>query len=199
MSRVDEVARTISASWATLRAMPPEQYGLRAAVLGAGAGGLAVAVSPNGIDVLWGTIAAVGLLAIVRSGWVLAQPVYLIAVGLMWLTGHATHRTPAVGAALALAVLLYLVHSTGALLAAMPCTAHIDRPTLRRWYARVLVVLLVVGALAGILTVTATLPGSLGLELAGMAGVVLLIAAPILALQHRRPPAQDNGPGSTPP
>lgn len=91
-----------------------------------------------------------------------------------WLGSYGAHASPPAGRVLGFAVVLYLLHSSTALAAAVPTSATLDLRTVLRWGGRCLLHL----AIAGVLL----LLGHLLRSLLGPNGSPLLDAGAVLGL-----------------
>lgn len=174
-----------SGSFAVFRVMPAAQVALRVVLVATGGVALGLAQGgwsmPGGLVVMVGAAALYGSLAAPEG----ALPGMVVgAVVLAWLLRWGLHDTAPVAETVVLAVLLYLFHTTAALLAALPPAARVDRAVMVRWYSRAFGVslLAVVFGLAAMTTDRAS--GGLLVDLVGLAGVIVLAAVPVL-LTHR--------------
>ncbi|HEX5494274.1 MAG TPA: hypothetical protein VFX70_06855, partial [Mycobacteriales bacterium] len=79
-----------------------------------------------------------------------------------------------------LAALLYLFHTTAALLAALPPVARVEPAVLVRWYGHAAGVLVLAEAVGLAMSLAGRVTGGILVDLVGLAGVVVLAGVPVL-------------------
>jgi hypothetical protein len=164
----------------SLADVPPGQWAQRLGIM-------ALALTAVGLlDQPWTTPAGVACAIALMSAVVAmifpdsaAPAVFLAAVGVAWLYASGRGEPPGGWRTLAVAAALFGVHSLAALSAASPATAPVDRATLLRWLRHTGLTLVLVTPLAGAVYGLGQPRGSLPLVLAGLAGVVVVIAVPV--------------------
>jgi hypothetical protein len=164
-------------SW--LRSWSRTVLGVRAVLLVAGAGALAVAGWGAGFPLVGVIAGAGGLLAAVIQPGGLGPAVVIGGAATAWVVRYGGDPPPAAGTVL-LALALAVHHQAAALAAALPSTARVDRAVLVRFGghgALVLALSAVIGALALLLARPA---GSSSLELLGIVAVVVAVTVPVL-------------------
>lgn len=166
---------------AVFRVMPAAQVALRVVLLVSGGASLVLAQGrwalPGGLAVLLGAAALLGtVLAPESPGAGMVVGAAVVAWVLRW--GVHQH-VPAVPTVL-LAVLLYLCHTTAALLAVLPPVATVDRAVLVRWYLRALAVSASAVLLGAVALATGRVAGGILVDLLGLVGVVVLAGIPVL-------------------
>jgi hypothetical protein len=174
-------ARVVAAAAkrATMR-VPVAQLALRALLLLAGAAALLIA--PGGRLVLPGVLVLAAVPALLSAAIRPDGPgpgVVLGAAAGAWTIRYGA-ATPPWDATLALTGALAVHHATAALCAAMPPTSRPEPAVLLRWAAQVATVLAVGGGVAGAVRLLGRPAASVPLEIAGVAAVVLVAAAPVL-------------------
>lgn len=103
----------------------------------------------------------------------------IACIGIAWIVDDDFEGSGDIALTALLGVLLYLVHTTAALCAAMPRTSSVDPLVVTRWYAHVAFVVVVTGVLAAVLAVLTELDGSLTLIVVGLAASLALVAVPV--------------------
>ncbi|HEY8300498.1 MAG TPA: hypothetical protein VIG48_01240 [Jatrophihabitans sp.] len=165
--------------WTRYRGVP---LAVRAVVVAAG---LALLVLPGALHPVPFLITLAGLAAAVA--WPRTVGVTVLSAGFViaWLAaGGWAHSLP-VARTVPAAAALYVAHVSSALAAAAPLGARVERPALLRWLRGCLWPVL--GA-ALVVAVDLALPrrtGAAALEVAGLAGVLLLGAAAVWAVRRR--------------
>lgn len=176
----------VRSAWRTVRAMPATQLLLRFAMLVVGLVGFLLPGQPlastSGVVMI---VAALTLVvAVVLPGG--AGPAGVLALMVLaWLLAFGLHDMPPLWRTYLLGADLYLLHSLATLCAAMPAAARVEPRLLLRWGSHTGVALVLGGGVAGAAYATGRLPGSLPLEIAGLAGVVALVAVPVLLVRGR--------------
>jgi hypothetical protein len=176
--------------FAVLRVMPAAQVALRVVLLTTG--GVALYLAQGGWSMPGGLVVLVGVAALFGS---LAAPESVgpgIAVGaaaLAWLLRWGLHDPVPATDTVVLAVLVYLFHTTAALLAALPPAAEVVSTVLVRWYSRALGVSLLTVLFGLVAMLAGRASGGMLVDLLGLAGVVVLAAVPVLLTRRntRRP------------
>jgi hypothetical protein len=180
MSAVEEGMERLAQGWRTFRAMPGQQLGLRGAFFALGIAALAIPIpywpSVPGVLAVFGFLV---LLVATAAPSGIAPGVVIGFGAVEWIVGYGWERDPNHYLTVALAVALYLVHSVGALCAAMPPTARCEPVLLVRWFTTSGLVLLGFAVVVAIVYAMGELPGSLSLELAGFVGVLAVVAVPV--------------------
>ncbi len=167
--------------FAVFRVIPAAQVALRVVLLATG--GVALGLAQGGWSMPGGLVVLVGAAALYGS---LAAPEGVLpgmvvgAVLLAWLLRWGLHDAAPVAGTVVLAVLLYLFHTTAALLAALPPAARVGRAVLVRWYSRAFDVSLLAVVFGLVTMTTDRVSGGLWVDLFGLAGVVVLAAIPVL-------------------
>jgi hypothetical protein len=189
----DEPGGLIYRQLNTLRDMPGQQYGLRALVGILALAAMAVAVSWGDPKMIApGVIALVGIPIAVIAPRKLGSIVVLVAAVVAWfIRFHSADNQP-IARVVALAALLYLLHSTATLAASMPVTARFDRAVLRRWYAHAVLTLAIFGVVVLVVDNLAHLAGSRPLEYLGLAAILVPVAV-LAVLAHDRAGPEDPG------
>ncbi|HVX43212.1 MAG TPA: hypothetical protein VHC49_04990 [Mycobacteriales bacterium] len=180
MTAVEEGMERLAQGWRTFRAMPAQQLGLRGAFFALGIAALAIPIpywpSVPGVLAVFGFLI---LLVATAAPSGIAPSVVLGFAAVEWIIGYGWRDDPNHYLTVALAAVLYLVHTTGALCAAMPPTARCERVLLVRWFTTSGLVLLGFAVVVAIVYGIGQLPGSLPLELAGFLGVLAVVAVPV--------------------
>lgn len=174
--------------FAVFRVMPAAQVALRVVLLATGGASLVVAQGawgiPGGLVELVGAVALLGTVAAPESS---GAGMVIGAAALTWLLRWGLHESAPMATTLVLAVLLYLFHTTSALLAVLPPGARIAPAVLTRWYSRVAGVLLL-GVLFGVVALAVgRVAGGIGVDLLGLVGAVALVAVLVLLARRGRP------------
>ncbi|HEY0167104.1 MAG TPA: hypothetical protein VGB75_08685 [Jatrophihabitans sp.] len=163
------------------RRYPVAALGVRLVTLLAG---LAVLVIAPGSHPWWVLLTVAGVLVAVASPDRAGAGLALGAGIGNWFAAYGWHATPPLAATAGFALALYLLHTSTALAAAVPLSARLRGPVLRRWTGRCAVELAVAAALAGA-SYGLGRPGSTSaLQLLGLLGVLVLVGIPVL-LAHR--------------
>jgi hypothetical protein len=117
-----------------------------------------------------------------RIGATVAMAGFVLA----WTTAYGWHVTPSVPRTVCAAAALYALHTTASLAGFLPLNARADIGVLRRYALRCIPV--VIGS-AAIIAISYALPrfaGSALIELAGLVGVLAVVAVPSWLLLRTR-------------
>ena len=126
--------------------------------------------------VLLGLLGLAG--AVLRPGSAAPAGV-LVAAAVAWTAKHGTDLPPA-AATLLVASAVATHHQAAALAAALPAAARVDRAVLVRFARHAGLVLVLSAVVAGLALGLPDRPGSVPLELLGLAAAVLAAALPVL-------------------
>jgi hypothetical protein len=186
-SYLRRIARRAAAPVDLLRTLPGEQIALRGLLLVSGAAALTLA--PGGRLVLAAALVLIGTPALVGA---VAEPdgpgpaLVLGTAVAAWVIRYGV-AAPPLEITLALAVALALHHATAALCAAMVPTSRVEPVVVRRWAGRVAAGLVPAAGAAVAIRWLGRPAASVPLEFAGIAAVVVLVAAPVALSRLGRP------------
>jgi hypothetical protein len=145
---------------------------------------LATALVPHLSLGLFVAAALAALATVFLVGTVSAFPVLALEI-LVWVLSYGTGRPPSAVWTVLFADALYLVHVSAALSAGVPWRARVSPEVIVAWIRRCLPAL--VGSVVVAIAVTAMghFDGSIGFEIAGLAGVLLTAAALVILVRAR--------------
>jgi hypothetical protein len=139
------------------------------------AGVAAIAVQPH-LHTMPTLVIVLGVLLAVaapeRAGATVAMAGFVLA----WTTAYGWHVTPSAPRTLCAAAALYLLHATSSLAGVVPLDARVDLGVVRRYALRCVPVVLGAAVLIGINYAVPRFSGSALVELAGLVGVLAVLA-----------------------
>jgi hypothetical protein len=148
--------------------------------------GLALLAIPAEHYLAWTVLLVAGVLVAIASPDQGGAGLALGAAIGSWFAGYGWHGSPPLAATAGFALALYLLHTSTALAAAVPLSAQLRGPVLRRWLRRCLLELAVAAALAAASYGLGRPGSSSALQLLGLLGALALVGVPVLLLQRSR-------------